>query len=221
MTFSAKILLKSAALAVATVSTTAIVAAPAVAQSRTSVAVANYEAAVVQSQAYQVAVNQMKTTYKADIDATNARAASLQTEIKPLVDAYNAAVQQPGATQQTVQPQAQALQQKRTAGQRELQQLQRRVTLATAYVEEQVGKQLNAAIRTAMTAKKVDLVLQPQAVVAREPYVDITADIVTELNKLVPSASITPPAGWQPGQQNQQAAQPAAAQPAAAQPSGR
>lgn len=217
MTLSAKTLLKSAALAIATVSTAAVVTAPATAQSRTSIAVANYEAAVVQSQAYQNAVNQMKTTYKADIDATNARATALQTEIKPLVDAYNAAVQQPGATQQTVQPQAQALQQKRTAGQQELAQLQRRVTLATAYVEEQVGKQLNAAIRAAMTAKKVDLVLQPQAVIAREPYVDITKDIVAELNKLVPSAQIVPPAGWKPGQTQQQAQQ----QPAAAQPSGR
>ena len=45
MTFSAKTLLKSAALAIATVSTSsAILTAPAMAQSRTSIAVANYEA---------------------------------------------------------------------------------------------------------------------------------------------------------------------------------
>lgn len=213
MTISAKTILKSAALAIATTSVSAVMTAPAAAQSRTSIAVANYEAAVVKSQAYRTAVNQMKTTYKADIDATTARATALQAEIKPLVDAYNAAVQQPGATQQTVQPQAQALQAKRTSGQRELQRLQQRVTLATAYVEEQVGKQLNAAIRTTMNAKKIDLVLQPQAIVAREPYVDITDAIVLELNKLVPSASITPPAGWQPGQAQQQAQQPAAPQP--------
>lgn len=218
MTISAKSLLKCAALAISTVSTLAVVSAPAAAQSRTSIAVANYEAAVVQSQAYQNAVNQMKTTYKADIDATNARAAALQTEIQPMVTAYNTAVQQPGATPQSVQPQAQALQQKRAAGQRELAQLQQRVTLATAYVEEQVGAQLNTAIRAAMKAKNVDLVLQPQAIVAREPYVDITADIVAEINKLVPSAQIVPPAGWQPGQAQRQAQQ---QQPAAAQPTGR
>ncbi|MEP2989347.1 MAG: OmpH family outer membrane protein [Parasphingorhabdus sp.] len=218
MTFSAKTLLKSAALAIATISTSsAMVATPAMAQSRTSIAVANYEAAVVRSQAYQNAATQMKTTYKTDIDAATARATALQAEIKPLIDAYTAAAQQPGATPQSVQTQAQAVQQKRAAGQQELAQLQRRVTLATAYVEEQVGKQLNAAIRATMKAKNVDLVLQPQTVVAREPYVDITADIVTELNKLVPSAQIVPPAGWQPGQAQQQAQQ----QPAAAQPSGR
>lgn len=217
MTISTKTLLKSAALAIATLSVPAIVASPAAAQSKTGIAVANYEAAVVQSQAYQTAVAQMKTTYKEDIDRTNARAAALQVEIKPLVDAYNAAVQQPGATAQTVQPQAQALQAKRQSGQQDLARLQQRVTLATAYVEEQVGMKLNDAIRATMKAKNVDLVLQPQAIVAREPYVDITDAIVVELNKLVPSASITPPAGWKPGQAQQQAQQPAAAQ----QPSGR
>jgi len=213
MTFSTKTLLKSAALAIATLSVPALVASPAAAQSKTGIAVANYEAAVVKSQAYQTAVAQMKTTYKTDIEQTNARAAALQVELKPLVDAYNVEVQKPGATAQTVAPQAQALQAKRQSGQQELARLQQRVTLATAYVEEQVGMKLNDAIKSTMKAKKVDLVLQPQAIVAREPYVDITDAIVLELNKLIPSASITPPAGWKPGQAQQQAQQPAAAQP--------
>jgi len=217
MIISTKTLLKSAALALATLSAPAMLTSPVAAQSKTGIAVANYEAAVVRSQAYQAALEQMKTTYKTDIDATNARATALQTEMKPLVDAYNAAVQQPGATQASVQPQAQALQAKRQAGQQELARLQQRVTLATAYVEEQVGKKLNDAIRSAMKVKKVDLVLQPQAVIAREPYVDITDSIIAELNKLVPSASITPPAGWKPGQEQESAQQPAATQ----QPSGR
>jgi len=217
MTFSMKTALKSAALGLAVLSTPVLVAAPAVAQSKSSIAVVNLQNAVAKSQAYQTAVAQMKVTYKADIDASNARAAAIQTELKPLVDAYNAAVQQPGATAASVQPQAQALQTKRNAAQQEMARLQARVNLAESYVKEQVATKLNDAITTAMKAKNVDLVLTPQAIVARENHVDITDAIVLELNKLVPSASITPPAGWQPGQQNQQAA----AQPAAAQPSGR
>ena len=43
-----------------------------------------------------------------------------------------------------------------------------------------------------------------------QPTVDITDAVVTEINALVPSVSITPPAGWQPGRQGQAAA-PAAA----------
>ena len=218
MTNITKTILKSAALALVALSAPAIMSAPANAQSKTGIAVANYEAAIVKSQAFQTATTQMQTTYKADIDASNARATALQAEIQPLIDAYSAAAKQPGATPQSVQPQAQALQQKRNAGQQELARLQQRVTRARGYVEEQIALKLNDAIRAAMKAKKIDLVLQPQSVMAREPYVDITDDIVLELNKLVPSASITPPAGWQPGQR-QQAQQ--AQQPAAAQPTGR
>ena len=77
-----------------------------------------------------------------------------------------------------------------------------------------------------MTAKKVDLLLNPDAVLARENNVDITDAVVVELNKILPSVTITPPAGYQPGQlvqqRNQQlidaarAAQPAAGAPATA-----
>lgn len=215
MTIMSKTILKSAAVAIVAMTAPALISAPAFAQSRTGIAMANYEAAVAKSQAYTVALTQMQTTYKADIDAVNARATALQAEIKPLVDAYNAAVQQPGATQTTVQPQAQALQAKQQSGQQELARLRQRITRATAYVEEQVAGQLEAAIKAAMKTKNVDMVLSPQSVVAREPYVDITDDIVVELNKLVPSAAITPPADWQPGQANrqQQAAPAATAQP--------
>ena len=213
MTTFSKLVLKSAAVAIVAMTAPVLMSAPAMAQSKTSIAVANYEAAIARSQAYTVAMTQMQTTYKTDIDAIKARAVALQAEIKPLVDAYNAAVQQPGATPQSVQPQAQALQTKQQSGEQELARLRQRVSLATAYVEEQVAMKLETAIKAAMKAKNVDMVLSPQSVIAREPYVDITEAIVLELNKLVPSASITPPAGWEPGQTDQQQ-QPPAAQPA-------
>src|SRR3546814_11939284 len=63
---------------------------------------------------------------------------------------------------------------------------------------------MNEAIKAAMTAKKIDLLLSPEAVLARENNVDITDAVVTELNRLLPSVSITPPAGYQPGQLVQQ-----------------
>lgn len=211
MTMISKAILRASAIALVAIAAPALVSAPAMAQSKTGIAMANYEAAIAKSNAFTVALTQMQTTYKSDIDAVNARANALQAEIKPLVDAYNAAVQKPGATQQTVQPQAQALQAKQQSGQQEIAKLRQRINLATAYVEEQVAARLEEAIKATMKTKNVDMILTPQAVVAREAYVDITDAIVVELNKLVPTASITPPAGWQPGQQGQQAAPAAAA----------
>src|SRR3546814_2314106 len=55
-----------------------------------------------------------------------------------------------------------------------------------------------------MTAKKVDLLLNPDAVLARENNVDITDAVVTELNRILPNVSTAVPAGYQPGQLVQQ-----------------
>jgi hypothetical protein len=85
------------------------------------------------------------------------------------------------------------------------------------------GGRLDAAVKAAMAAKRVNLVVQPQAVLLAQPAADLTADITAELNKTVTSVQITPPAGWQPGQQQAAAgAAPASAPaPATATPPGR
>ena len=64
--------------------------------------------------------------------------------------------------------------------------------------------------------------VHPQAVLARENNVDITDAVIAELNRILPNVTTTPPAGYQPGQLQQQRAQQAApAQPAANQPASR
>lgn len=203
------------ALALATAAMAASTVAPlnpAMAQSRTKIATADVNSAVAKSTAYTNAVQQIQTTYAADLQQIQTRATALQAEIKPLQDAYQAAASAPNATQASVRPAAEALQAKQVAAQRELTQLRQRVDLARAYVEEQIVSQLDAAIRAAMKAKNVDLLLPANGVLAREPYVDMSDAVVTEINKLVPSVQVVPPAGWQPGQNQQQAQQSAAPQ---------
>lgn len=212
-----KTLFKAAALAGVAL-TGMTVAAPAVtAQSRTSVAVADVEGAVTKSAAFTTAIAQMQTTYAAQIKVVQDRASQLQADAQPQVNAYNAAAQAPGATEASVRPAAEALQRKQTSAQQEIARINQPVLLARAFIEEQIVAQLDAAIKAAMTARKVDLLIQPGAVLAREPYVDITDAVVAELNRRVPSVGVVPPAGYQPGQQGQQQQQP----PAATQPQGR
>jgi hypothetical protein len=80
-----------------------------------------------------------------------------------------------------------------------------------------------------MTKNRVSLLLQPGAVIARANAYDLTDEIVTELNALLPTAQLVPPQGWEPREvreaRAQQAAQqagnrPAAAAPAPAAPAG-
>ena len=60
-----------------------------------------------------------------------------------------------------------------------------------------------AAVRAAMAAKNVTILVKPDAVLIAQPAGDLTQDIVAQLNNSVKTVSITPPAGWQPGQPRQ------------------
>jgi Skp family chaperone for outer membrane proteins len=183
------------------------------AQAVTNVAVANVEEAVQRSAAFTAAVAQIKTTYKAQIDAFDARQKSLQAELQPLVTAFQTAQRAPNANQAALQTQATAIQTRQQAAQRELQNLALPFGRAQAYAEEQISGKLEAALKAAMIKRKVNLVVAPQATISYQPTADITGDIVTELNTLVPSVSTAVPANWQPGGQGQAASAPPAATP--------
>ena len=216
-----KKLIVASALAIATLSSVSpLVAAPAAAQSRTGIAVADLEGASRKSSAMTTAVSQVQTTYKAQIDQYNSRAATLQAELDVLTARMREEAAKPTPNQTTLQAMNKERQDKSAAAQRELGQIEQPYALAMAYAQEQVQLRLNDAVKAAMTAKKVDLLLNPEGVLARENNADITDAIVTELNRLVPTVSIAAPAGYQPGQLLQNAARAAQGTPAAPAPTG-
>lgn len=201
-----KMIFKAAALALAPVAGIAMMATPAAAQSKLGIGVADLEGAVAKSAAFTNAMTAMQTTYKSQIDAFNARKTTLESELQTKATELQTLQKAPGATPASLQPKIEAFQKRRDDIQRELSTLGRPIGLAQAYVEEQVTAKLNDALKSAMVKRKVDLVLVPGATVSYQPTVDITDAVVAELNALVPSAQIVPPAGWQPGQQKQPAA---------------
>lgn len=215
-------IVKALALATTTVAGLGVVAAPAAAQSRTAIATADVQAAISRSAAAAAARTQMQTTYAAQIKALNDRSAQIEAELAGLAAAFNTARAAPNASEASLRPSADAFQRRRTSAQAELERLNQPIALAEAYVTEQISAQAEAAVIAAMAARKVDLVIQPGAVIKSQPYVDITETIVAELNRRVPSASIVPPSGWQPGRRGQAPVQPAQPQqPPATQPQGR
>jgi Skp family chaperone for outer membrane proteins len=218
-----KKLLLASAMAAATLSVSPILSAPAIAQAK-AVAIADVRVAAARSNAFTAASQQIQTTHKASIDQQQSRGQTLQAEMNVLIAKYNEEARKTPQNQAALQAAAKAVQDKRQAAGEELQRIGAPVELALAYVEDQISVRMNEAIRAAMTAKKIDLLLQPEAVLARENNVDITDAVVVELNRVLPNVTITPPAGYQPGQlvqqRNQQAAT-AAQQPAATQPASR
>ena len=198
-----KNILTASALAVATLSVSPIMAVPAAAQAK-AVAVADVRVAAARSNAFTVASQQIETTYKAQIDQQQSRGQTLQAEINVLIAKYNEEIKKTPRNEAAVAAAGKAVQDKQRAAQTELGQIGAPVDLAIAYVEDQISVRMNEAIKAAMTAKKVDLLVNPEAVIARENNVDITDAVVAELNRILPNVSTAVPAGYQPGQLVQQ-----------------
>jgi Skp family chaperone for outer membrane proteins len=214
-----KNMFKAALLAAATVTAVAAVPQIASAQAVGGIGVADLEDAMQKSNAFVLAVNQIKITYKAQLDAFEARRVALEAALAPKVEAFQAAQKVPNANQPALQVQLTALQKQKQDGDRELATMYGPVQRVTAYVQEQIGRNMEAALKSAMRKKGVGVVLSPnpQVTISYVPSADITNDIVTELNVLVPTVSTAVPAGWQPGQA---AGAAAPARPAAPAPAG-
>jgi Skp family chaperone for outer membrane proteins len=211
-----------------------VVAQPAFAQATGTVvpglAIANLDAVIANANAYKTAETQRQTTYKAQIDQATSRGAALNAQLKPLADKFSADRQGGKVGQAALEQQAGSIQQLQENGQAELQRILQPVALSRAYVQEQVEDKLDQAVKNAMGKKKISLLLSPQAVLAvNNNAYNLNQDILAELNTLLPSAQLVPPAGWLPRQAREQQAQqggqapaaPAAAAPAGKQPTGR
>ncbi|WP_174298620.1 OmpH family outer membrane protein, partial [Sphingomonas bacterium] len=172
------------------------------------------DGAIAGAKAWLAARAQIQTSYKTQIDQATARRAALTAELQPLVTQFQAAQRAPGATDAALAPQAQAIQARENAANQELGTITAPVQRAQAYAIEQLRAKLPDAIQNASRARNISLLISPQAAIFAQPASDITAAVSTELDKLVPSVSITPPPGWQPNQQGQQGGAPAAPAPA-------
>jgi Skp family chaperone for outer membrane proteins len=173
--------------------------APAAAAGQT-VAVVNLDQALGQSAAFKGAATQIQAAYKTQIAAAQARQTALQSELNPLRAELEAMQRNPATTKAALDAKVAVFQGKVQAGQAELQRLSVPFARPTEYVKEQINEKLETALKNAMTAKGVNLVVSPEAVMAMQGSADLTPDVVSQLNALVPSVSITPPANWQPGQ---------------------
>lgn len=195
-------------------------AAPASGPVVPGLAVANLEAAIAGSNAFQVAAQQRQTTYKSTYEAAQTRATQIDAELKTLVDKFNAdkTAKKPDAV---LQQDYVAVQQRQERGKEEIRQALMPAMMSEAYVNEQISEKLDQAVQAAMTKRGITIVLQPDTVLARANAYELTPAIVAELNTLIPTANLVPPQGWVPRQVReqqaaQQAAQQQAQQPAAA-----
>ncbi len=192
--------------------TTMLVATPAAAQAVKGMAVANPNAIVALSNAYKVSEQQRPVTYKAQIDQANARKAQIEGQLRPLATKLEADARAANPNQVSLQTQYNQIQQIEQAGQQEINQILQPIALSRAYVIEQIGEKIGAATKAAMAKQKITILLDSEAVIDADQTYNLNQAILNELNAILPSAQLVPPAGWLPRQQREQQAAAAAAQ---------
>jgi Skp family chaperone for outer membrane proteins len=84
------------------------------------------------------------------------------------------------------------------AKEEEINQLQAPAIRAQIYAIEMISAKYAAAQQQVITAKKISVILAPDAFLWAPPTVDITGDLTVAIDALVPSVATTPPANWQP-----------------------
>ena len=219
--FSHSLIAASLALA----GTTMLAAAPAAAQAVKGLAVANPNAIVSLSNAYKVSEQQRPVTYKPQIDQANARKTQIEAQLRPLAAKLESDARAPSPNQASLQTQYNQIQQIEQAGQQEINQILQPIALSRAYVLEQIGEKLEAATKAAMSKQKITILLDSESVINADQTYNLNQAVLNELNTVIPSAQLVPPAGWLPRQQREQQAaaaqgqQPAQTPPA--QPQGR
>jgi len=178
----------------------AFAAVPAAAQVN-GIAVADPAIAVAGSQALQTAYNQIGTTFQAQ----RTQLEGLQQQRAGLVRQFdtNGDGQLSQEEQAAAQGNAAVLQQVQGLDQ-QIATIQQPITVARVYVVEQIAQQLNPAVRTVVQASNIQLILDPATALFIADPVDVTDEIIAQLNQLVPAVATTAPQGWQPQQQSVQ-----------------
>lgn len=169
-------------------------AAPASAQVA-GIATASPEIAIARAAARTTGYQQISTTYSAQLT----QATTLRQEINTLQQSLdtNKDNQLSEAEVQANPTVVQQIQQK----EQQVQQIAQPITIAQTYVLDQLAREWDAARQQVVSAKKINLLLSPDAIQWGPPSVDVTSDIVAALDSRKPTVTTAVPAGWQPSQQ--------------------
>jgi Skp family chaperone for outer membrane proteins len=143
-------------------------------------------------------------TLQSQVNAFNTRRQQLNTQLQPertqLQTAVNAlAGKQPDAA---LTQRIQAFQQKEVSAAQELERQQTQIQRNQAYISQQINAKLAPLLQPAMQKRGANILLDSGAAIRFAPTVDITTDVLTALNAVLPSVATTAPA--QPQQTNPQ-----------------
>ncbi len=182
----------------ATFLSAAAISAPASAQVA-GIATADTAVAITRSKALGTAYQQIGTLYASVAQQLQAKRAEINT-LNAQLDTNKDKELTQAEIDVAVKANSPLLKQSDTK-QSEINTLQDPIVLAQLYAVEQIALKYDAAQQAVITAKKINVILTPDSFVWAPEAVDVTPAITAELDKAVPSVTITPPSGWRPSRQ--------------------
>ena len=140
--------------------------------------------------ACQAAANQLRTQENTLRTRAQTLQQQLQTEGQPLQTAVGALNgRQPDAALQT---RITAFTTRERNAQQELATAQRNLQLTQAHVQQQIGTRLGPIISTVAQARGANLAVDRGSTLFAAPALDITTEVLAQLNQQLPSVSVTP-----------------------------
>lgn len=188
---------KSSALALSLAIGAAAVLAPlpALAQARVAASV-DLEKVVAGSSAYNAAINQINTTYAANIQQYQQLQQAANNQLTPLVQQAQTEQAKPAPNQAQLQTLSTQINQIRSQTQAQLQQAGQPIEIARAYVADQITQAITPAVQTVARNQKLGMVVSREAALFVDNSNDVTNAVIAELNRSTPQVGITPPAEW-------------------------
>ena len=181
-------------LAAVSIASAAIMAVPAAAQVEGKIATVNAPLAIINTNAFKSAYQQIGTTYKPQIDTIQARTTERQTLLQQLDT--NGDKQLDEAEQKAAQGTQQAT--RLAAIEQEVGQLSGQVDMARVYVVQQILGQYGSSLQQVVQQLQVQMVVTPDAILYAPPAASITQQVSAALNSKVPAVQHVPPQNFQP-----------------------
>lgn len=175
------------------------------------IGIANRDEIVAASNAFRNANSERQIVYKNQIAMAEARRKQINAELEPLIKKFRDDQSTGAASQAELQQQAVNIQSLQQTAVQELNGMLAPIALSEAYVQEQIGDVVGNAIVRAMDKRGITIVVPPGNLLAFNNGYNINAEVLAELNALLPKANVIPPDGWRPRAEREAAAAQAAA----------
>ena len=173
-------------------------AAQPAAQQRTPAAVivvVDMERVVVQSAAGKQAQSEIQTR----VTALQTRAKALEGQLKTEADAIQAGQANQSLAGPALETRVKAFGERQQAAQREVGQAESDIQRSRQFVLKQISDAVNPILTVVMREKGANLAMPVGATLQHGASLDVTAEVISRLDKALPRVSTTPPAQPQAG----------------------